>query len=494
MYLSAFVLSALLLCALRPGAAEELHQQPPGRIAIVGGGIGGSSAAYFLRQKFGKDVQIDVFEKGQVGGRMATIDMDGAEYEAGGSVLHPLNLHMKSFAKELGLSVRPCRNSLAGIYNGNEIIFQQSDWLFINIIKLLWYYGLNYMRMYMWGEDLLAKFARIYQYQSYDYSFSSAEQLFHALGGEDLSIKLNMTLDDSLQKAGCSKKYIDEIVTPAIRHDFSQLPRINAFVGALTLTATYTKLWSIEGGNMLVCPGLLEASEAQLIKGTVTSVQENTGGIEKLYKLGYETSTGPHLGIYNIVIIAAPINKEISNINFVGFSPPIDTSSNSYIQTVTTFVHGQINSSFFGFIEPCQLGLTDILTTKNPKLFFDSIGLGDPVKGPPGTLQPTGQKVWKITSPDPLTKDQLNLLFTSYHAVSAKKWLAFPQYNPPGKLPPIILHDQIYYINSIELAASGIELSALSAKNVALLSYHRWFGINGQIDQEDLVERFKSEL
>lgn len=69
---------------------------------MVGGGIGGSAAAYFLRQKFGSGVQLHVLEKATVGGRLSTLDMEGAAYEAGGSIIHPLNLHMKHFVKELG--------------------------------------------------------------------------------------------------------------------------------------------------------------------------------------------------------------------------------------------------------------------------------------------------------------------------------------------------------------------------------------------------------
>lgn len=71
--------------------------------AIIGAGIGGTSAAYYLRQKFGKDVKIDLFERGEVGGRLATMTVRGQEYEAGGSVIHPLNLHMKRFVKDLGM-------------------------------------------------------------------------------------------------------------------------------------------------------------------------------------------------------------------------------------------------------------------------------------------------------------------------------------------------------------------------------------------------------
>uniref|UniRef100_A0A8C6H8X0 Prenylcysteine oxidase 1 n=1 Tax=Mus spicilegus TaxID=10103 RepID=A0A8C6H8X0_MUSSI len=90
----------LLLCGLGSLASAE-PRAPPNRIAIVGAGIGGTSSAYYLRKKFGKDVKIDVFEREEVGGRLATLKVQGHDYEAGGSVIHPLNLHMKRFVKEL---------------------------------------------------------------------------------------------------------------------------------------------------------------------------------------------------------------------------------------------------------------------------------------------------------------------------------------------------------------------------------------------------------
>lgn len=69
---------------------------------MVGGGIGGTAAAYYLRQEFGPAVTIDVFEPSTVGGRLATVKVGDYEYETGGSVIHPLNLHMKHFVERLG--------------------------------------------------------------------------------------------------------------------------------------------------------------------------------------------------------------------------------------------------------------------------------------------------------------------------------------------------------------------------------------------------------
>ena len=70
--------------------------------AVVGAGIGGSATAYFLRKEFGAAVKIDVFEPETVGGRLATVKIGEQEYETGGSVIHPLNLHMKHFIDNLG--------------------------------------------------------------------------------------------------------------------------------------------------------------------------------------------------------------------------------------------------------------------------------------------------------------------------------------------------------------------------------------------------------
>uniref|UniRef100_A0A8I5ZSX5 Prenylcysteine oxidase 1 n=1 Tax=Rattus norvegicus TaxID=10116 RepID=A0A8I5ZSX5_RAT len=121
----------LLLCGLGRLASAE-PRAPPEKIAIVGAGIGGTSSAYYLRKKFGKDVKIDVFEREEIGGRLATLKVQGHDYEAGGSVIHPLNLHMKRFVKELGLSSVPASGGLVGVYNGKSLVFEESSWFIIN--------------------------------------------------------------------------------------------------------------------------------------------------------------------------------------------------------------------------------------------------------------------------------------------------------------------------------------------------------------------------
>lgn len=68
----------------------------------MGGGIGGTSCAYFLRDLFQKTAEIDLFEHDTIGGRLNVINVDGNYYESGGSVIHPRNKHMINFLNILG--------------------------------------------------------------------------------------------------------------------------------------------------------------------------------------------------------------------------------------------------------------------------------------------------------------------------------------------------------------------------------------------------------
>ena len=73
--------AVFLLCCFGLSRTSERAEKP--RVAVIGGGIGGSTAAYFIREQLGDDVDIFLYEKDRIGGRVATVKMGDRFYESG---------------------------------------------------------------------------------------------------------------------------------------------------------------------------------------------------------------------------------------------------------------------------------------------------------------------------------------------------------------------------------------------------------------------------
>ncbi len=87
---------------MTPINTKELSNK---RIAVVGSGIAGLSAAYELK-KIGYEV--DVYEKALTpGGRMATRRKDGLAFDIGADFLSGKYLHLRTYADELGVDWHP---------------------------------------------------------------------------------------------------------------------------------------------------------------------------------------------------------------------------------------------------------------------------------------------------------------------------------------------------------------------------------------------------
>lgn len=58
--------------------------------------------------------------------------------------------------------------------------------------------------------------------------------------------------------------------------DLNYLHFLPSTTGFAAFLGVESGLWSVEGGNKLVCVGLLSASKARLMSGAVLSVEEKT--------------------------------------------------------------------------------------------------------------------------------------------------------------------------------------------------------------------------
>lgn len=215
-----------------------------------------------------------------------------------------------------------------------------------------------------------------------------------------------------------------------------------------------------------------------------------------LYQVHYESTEGQGSAFYDMVVVTTPLHPSRSNFTFENFDPPIADFPRAFQPSVTSVVHGYLNSSYFGFPDPKLFPFTSILTTDTPDLFFHAMDNICPVNISAAfrRKQPQEAAVWRVLSQQPLDKHQLKTLFRSYYSVQVTEWQTYPRYDAAKALPPIVLHENLFYLSGVEWVASSMEMTAVAAKNVALLAYNRWHQDLEKIDQKDLMHKVKTEL
>ncbi|XP_045176896.2 prenylcysteine oxidase 1-like [Mercenaria mercenaria] len=479
--LTGFARLCVVYClAAYVGQCFGFEEKP--RVGIVGAGIGGTSAAYFLRELFGDDVEIDIFEKQHVGGRLTPVTISGHNYNAGGTIIHPANLYMINFTDILGLTrdTKPEPGRL-GIFDGEEILFSTSDYSALTIAKLMWRYGMDAYNIQNWVRDkILQPLTRLYEFQKEGHAFSTVEDLLNAM--EPTVVEYSKkTVKDLFKEEGFSDRFIDEFVTGAMRVNYGQTTGIQGLVGAVSMAGVERGLWNVVGGNHQVPQGLLRKSGANLIRGKVTAVSLTSEGSPPVYQIDYlpgKSTNEDDLNSkeYDIVIIATPFYNGMTDIKFEDFQTSIDPVSDAFHLTVASFIEGEPNASFFGLDSVDSLPNT--FFTTNESCFFNSFAKQKPVSGE--TAEKTVYRVFSNSVPN---VDQLKQLVPEWSDIRVVNWMAYPEYPSSVQLPSFTLHEQMYHINAIEMAASAMEMSAIGAKNVALLAYYRYTGQYDKIDE-----------
>ncbi|XP_013406982.1 prenylcysteine oxidase isoform X2 [Lingula anatina] len=394
-------------------------------------------------------------------------------------------------APKIELDTVDHKGGVLGIYDGKEFVFTGSKYSLVMLSKLLWRYGYDVIRLNFFIQDLLSKFSRIYDLQDQGMAFTSTSGLLKAMSPK-FEEMTHISTKAALSEAGFSEKFIKELVGGALMSNYGQTTNVQGFVGSVSIAGAEPGLWSVEGGNNRVPEGLIKEAKVNLNMAVVTDITL-TG---KQYEVQYlnKDSSSPVKKAYDIVIIATPFHQDSKKVNFHGF-PETPKTYQDFHRTVATYVRGVPNISKFG-----QQRLDDLPTAilvSNPNLIFNSIGLQRPVdkkyRNPDGTVDKS-HPVYKVFSQEPLSDEQLGELFTTIDSKDVVDWMAYPHYKSSEKLLNFQLHDQMYYLNSIELAASCMETSAIGGRNVALLAYNRWFGIQGKIDNLPKTSGGKTEL
>lgn len=98
---------------------------------------------------------------------------------------------------------------------------------------------------------------------------------------------------------------------------------------------------------------------------------------------------------------------------------------------------------------------------------------------------------YKIFSRAELSEDEIEKIFENPIVLRSIPWRAYPSFKSPEIFSPFVLEPGLVYINTIESAASAMEISAIGAKNAALL-VHKWISMDHK--ETDSVTTLHGEL
>ena len=368
-----------------------------------------------------------------------------------------------------------------GIYNGKEFLFRTGTYSIWNTVKTFWRYGFSLVKMNSKVKSVLKSFSGIYKLQAKGKSYASVPDLLKAMAGNNELYHMTQVTarDYMLGTLGWSQKVVDELVTAGIAVNYGQNAGVDAFTAFVSLAGMEDgSLWSVVGGNKLIPEKLLETSKVTMYMEdvvTVTRLAEDKG--RPRYSIA--TSEGTIPSDFDVVIVANPLN--ISTIKYENFSSPVYTAAATtpYQRTVATFIKGKLDPRFFGmqaYDRNFPLSICTVELVDSP-FQYRSISVEIPSEVPASGVQAYEKplrkdpiRVWKVFSPEPLTEEQKQQLFSEIEGEAAVDWLAYPQYQPPEHFPPFILDDGVFYINAIEKAASAMEMSAIGARNASLLA------------------------
>ena len=133
----------LLLGTLVVDSSAQTGEKRPPKVAVIGGGIGGASVAYFLSQRL-PGVDVTVFEMDRVGGRLDTVDIADRRYEVGGSIIHSANKLMVDYLEICNLTKKEGKGDEGGgngafsLIKEGEVVWQESENFYLNTFRMIW--------------------------------------------------------------------------------------------------------------------------------------------------------------------------------------------------------------------------------------------------------------------------------------------------------------------------------------------------------------------
>ncbi|SJX64773.1 related to Prenylcysteine oxidase precursor [Sporisorium reilianum f. sp. reilianum] len=501
------------------------------KVAIIGGGPTGTSAAYFLSRASAQLAQLNttqisttLYERSaQLGGRTAvTYPYDNSTYdpvELGASIFADVNLNLRRAVKEFALETG-AHTGLAGqmgIWDGQQFLFEgdQSSWW--TSAKFFLRYGYSAITTEGIVKRQLGYFAGLYSPRflharrgksgetASGYPWSSVEDLAAAINATELVATTGMQF---FKDRRVSELFIEEMVEAATRVNYAQdTDQIHGFGALVSLAASGAT--GVKQGNVRIFDEFARRSGARIrtgVEGHVTGiVRYTTPATQTQWYIGTRSGEGE---LYDAVIVATPWhNADITLLN-----TPQRVKAKPYVHLHVTLLTTSAPSprpEYFGLGEQDAVPTTVLTSSesvrrassktpstpeapphsasaqpaaKTPTLDFFSLNYLRTTTPPSGTNK---EYIVKIFSPHPVSDALLARLFGSNTVswIHRHTWDSYPYLTPTTRFPRIEVDASLFYPNAMESLVSTMETSTLAAKNAVGLLLQRWFGdefVNGR--------------
>ncbi|PWN36762.1 uncharacterized protein FA14DRAFT_140693 [Meira miltonrushii] len=507
------------------------------KVAIIGAGAGGSSAAYFLSKAqtklenlgFGaQGIDITLFERDErIGGRTTVVhaydDENLPAIELGASIFADVNKNLQRASKQFNLETgaKLGEDGVTGVWDGQQFLIEGLDDGWWNSAKMFWRYGYSPLTTQKLVGKTVDAFLRLYDpaymHKSKDekkatdtnnsssntesgYPWRTIEDLAKAMSFDQMVAR---SAGDYFYLQSVSKLFIEEIIEAATLVNYGQeVYSIHGLGGSVSLAASGAT--GVVGGNYKIFESMLGHCEALHLRlgihGEVTGLAKfktlTEAGSTTKWWLGTKSGYG---GLFDAVFIAAPWHS--ADITLLNTNAVIPTPRYVHLHVTLVITKAdQPNPAYFGRGEKDVIP-NSILTShasvrkaeeeeekkkkrkedgddknRGPKLDFNSLTYLEKI--PSRTEEGKEDHIVKLFSQERLSDDKLNEIFgqDSILWTYRKEWDAYPYLTPTTTFPKIKADDNLYFLNAMETFISTMETATLSARNAVALYLEQLYG------------------
>jgi len=392
--------------------------------------------------------------------------IDGETYELGGDAWASPNVIMEEIASELnvtlGVTEKKDANDVIAIWLGGSNWTTVDESISPDSAEML-------LTMFNFIVNLSDNYSR---YLKTNMPFLDVHDFF-----EPYDVGITRTMKTFLDSRGITTKFRFTDVIPIIRTIYDQEEESNAFAGMVSLVPLVASSYSVKDGNSVLVEKLFQNSSANLfLSTTVTAVTKMASGYKISVSSNFPIIEGEYQNknsekfvedtMFDAVVVATPLesSRGVKFVNIPQFNFPMRNYKKWY---VTYVVADGLNSTFFG-INPVP---NEILTsTGGDNLPFVMLSFR-------GTTA-RGQKIYKTFSVTPLDP-HISSMYLNPGIPTVQYWpQTFPDLAPLDNYQPILLDDNVFYINTIESTATAMEASALGGRNIALMYSQKLSNLN----------------